>query len=34
MGDAQGVRHSLHLYNSVAEVDRGLGIVRDLARRS
>ncbi len=34
MGEAQGVRHSLHIYNSPAEVDRGLEIVRGLARRA
>jgi selenocysteine lyase/cysteine desulfurase len=32
MGDALGVRHSLHIYNSAADVDRGLEIVRELAR--
>jgi selenocysteine lyase/cysteine desulfurase len=34
MGEGLGVRHSLHLYNSVADVDRGLEIVRELARRT
>jgi selenocysteine lyase/cysteine desulfurase len=34
MGEAQGVRHSLHLYNSLADVERGLDIVRALARRA
>jgi selenocysteine lyase/cysteine desulfurase len=32
MGDALGVRHSLHIYNSVGDVDRGLEIVRELAK--
>jgi len=34
MGEALGVRHSLHIYNSAADVDRGLQIVRELARRA
>jgi selenocysteine lyase/cysteine desulfurase len=33
MGDALGVRHSLHLYNSTADVDRGLAIARELLAR-
>ncbi len=33
MGETQGVRHSLHIYNSVLEVDTALEIARDLARR-
>ncbi len=32
MGEAQGVRHSLHIYNSTRDVDTALEIVRDLAR--
>jgi hypothetical protein len=32
MGDTQGVRHSLHIYNSTRDVDTALEIVRDLAR--
>ncbi len=32
MGEALGVRHSLHIYNSVGDVDRGLEIVRELLR--
>jgi isopenicillin-N epimerase len=34
MGDAEGVRHSLHIYNSVQDVDRGLEIARALARKA
>jgi len=34
MGDELGVRHSLHIYNSVADVDRGLELVGELARRA
>lgn len=33
MGETQGVRHSLHIYNSPRDVDTALEIVRDLARR-
>jgi selenocysteine lyase/cysteine desulfurase len=33
MGDTNGVRHSLHIYNSMKDVDTGLNIVSDLARR-
>ncbi len=32
-GDHLGVRHSCHVYNSEAEIDATLGIVRDLARK-
>jgi selenocysteine lyase/cysteine desulfurase len=32
MGETQGVRHSLHIYNSTSDVDTALEIVRDLAR--
>jgi len=32
MGQTQGVRHSLHIYNSTRDVDAALEIVRDLAR--
>jgi selenocysteine lyase/cysteine desulfurase len=32
MGETQGVRHSLHIYNSTRDVDTGLEIARDLAR--
>jgi selenocysteine lyase/cysteine desulfurase len=31
MGERDGVRHSLHIYNSPADVDRGLEIARSLA---
>lgn len=30
MGDSQGVRHSVHIYTSAADVDRGLQVVREL----
>ena len=33
MGETQGVRHSLHIYNSALDVDTALQIVHDLARR-
>lgn len=33
MGETNGVRHSLHIYNSMNDVDRGLNILSDLARR-
>jgi selenocysteine lyase/cysteine desulfurase len=32
MGDTEGVRHSLHIYNSIDDVERGLEIARQLAR--
>ncbi|HLX11607.1 MAG TPA: aminotransferase class V-fold PLP-dependent enzyme, partial [Bacteroidota bacterium] len=32
MGDTNGVRHSLHIYNSMQDVDRGLEIVNELAK--
>jgi len=32
MGDTQGVRHSLHIYNSTRDVDTALEIARDLAQ--
>jgi len=31
MGDTVGVRHACHIYNSPAEVDRALGLLRELA---
>lgn len=34
MGDKDGVRHSLHIYNSIEDVDKGLEIVRKLAREA
>jgi selenocysteine lyase/cysteine desulfurase len=34
MGDALGVRHSCHVYNSEAEIDATLEIVSDLARKA
>lgn len=34
MGDPLGVRHSCHIYNSEAEIDATLEIVRDLAMRA
>lgn len=33
MGDPLGVRHSCHIYNSEAEIDTALGVVRELARQ-
>jgi selenocysteine lyase/cysteine desulfurase len=33
MGETQGVRHSLHIYNSARDVEAALEIARDLARR-
>jgi selenocysteine lyase/cysteine desulfurase len=30
-GDVFGVRHSTHIYNSTAEIDRALHIVKQLA---
>ncbi len=32
MGDTDGVRHSLHIYNTMKDVDTALNIVSDLAR--
>jgi selenocysteine lyase/cysteine desulfurase len=34
MGDLLGVRHSCHIYNSEAEIDATLEIVRDLAKKA
>jgi selenocysteine lyase/cysteine desulfurase len=34
MGDPLGVRHSCHIYNSEAEIDAALAVVRELARPS
>jgi selenocysteine lyase/cysteine desulfurase len=33
MGDPLGVRHSCHVYNSEAEIDAALAVVRELARQ-